>query len=124
MDIPHIMSLKQAAFLLGISEPTMKRRINSKQIKAYKDGGYWKTKREWLLEYQNALLLKTGQYEEGSIEQNSEELLAANEAKSKMHISQFSQEIQDFIHQLCANAIIRAIENGTYKYISGGKQNE
>lgn len=32
-----------------------------------------------------------------------------------MHINQFSQETQDFIHQLCANAILRAIKNGTYK---------
>jgi len=32
-----------------------------------------------------------------------------------MHINQFSQETQDFIHQLCANAIKRAIKNGTYK---------
>lgn len=32
-----------------------------------------------------------------------------------MHISQFSQETQDFIHKLCANAIKRAIKNGTYK---------
>lgn len=32
-----------------------------------------------------------------------------------MHINQFSQETQDFIHQLCADAILRAIKNGTYK---------
>lgn len=32
-----------------------------------------------------------------------------------MHIKQFPQETQDFIHQLCANAILRAIKNGTYK---------
>lgn len=31
-----------------------------------------------------------------------------------MHISQFSQETQDFIHELCANALLRAIKNGTY----------
>jgi len=32
-----------------------------------------------------------------------------------MHINQFSQETQDFIHLLCANAIKRAIKNGTFK---------
>lgn len=32
-----------------------------------------------------------------------------------MHINQFSQETQDFIHQLLGNAIKRAIKNGTYK---------
>lgn len=55
-DIPHIMTLKHAAFLLGVSEITLKRRIYAKQIKAYKDGGYWKIKREWLEEYQNNLI--------------------------------------------------------------------
>lgn len=33
----------------------------------------------------------------------------------KLHISQFPKETQDFIHQLCANAIKRAINNGTYE---------
>lgn len=55
-EIPHILSLKQAAHLLGLSEITLKRRIYAKQIKAYKDGGYWKIKREWLEEYQNELI--------------------------------------------------------------------
>lgn len=32
-----------------------------------------------------------------------------------MHINQFSQETQDFIHDLLAKAILRAIKNGTYK---------
>ncbi|MNW47222.1 Helix-turn-helix domain protein [compost metagenome] len=58
-DIPSIMTLKQTAVLLGISEPTLKRRIKAKQIKAYKDGGYWKIKREWAEEYQNELIKKS-----------------------------------------------------------------
>ncbi|MEF2965087.1 helix-turn-helix domain-containing protein [Paenibacillus sp. M1] len=57
--IPHIMSLKQAAHHLGISEQTLKRRILSKKIKAYKDGGCWKIKREWIEEYQQALIQKS-----------------------------------------------------------------
>lgn len=32
-----------------------------------------------------------------------------------MHIKQFPQETQDFIHDLVAKAILRAIKNGTYK---------
>lgn len=39
-ELPHIMSLRSAARYLGISEPTLKRRIQAKSIKAYKDGGY------------------------------------------------------------------------------------
>ncbi|AZS14579.1 helix-turn-helix domain-containing protein [Paenibacillus lutimineralis] len=95
-SIPHIMSLKQTAKFLGISEPTLKRRINAKQIRAYKDGGYWKIKREWVEEYQNNLIKE-------------------QEPIPKIHINQFSQETQVFIHQLIANAIKRAIKNGTYK---------
>lgn len=35
--------------------------------------------------------------------------------KPKLHINEFSQETQNFIHNLCANAIKRAINNGTYE---------
>lgn len=35
-----------------------------------------------------------------------------------MHINHFSQETQDFIHELFANAIVRAIKNGTFKNIT------
>ncbi len=31
-----------------------------------------------------------------------------------MHIEQFPKDVQDFIHELCAKAILRAINNGTY----------
>ncbi|GJM72950.1 hypothetical protein HMSSN036_51660 [Paenibacillus macerans] len=55
-EFPHIMTLKQAARFLGLSELTLKRRIYANQIKAYKDGGYWKIKREWADEYQNNLI--------------------------------------------------------------------
>lgn len=41
-----------------------------------------------------------------------------------MHINQFSQETQDFIYQLCANAIKRAIKNGTYKEPALASEND
>lgn len=63
-QIPFTMSLKEAARRLGISEPTLKRRISEKKIKAYKDGGQWKIKREWIAEYQNELLRNAGFEEE------------------------------------------------------------
>ncbi|MEC0107239.1 MULTISPECIES: hypothetical protein [Paenibacillus] len=31
-----------------------------------------------------------------------------------MNINQFPQDVQDFIHELCAKAVGRAIKNGTY----------
>lgn len=106
-EISCIMSLKQAASYLGISEPTMKRRIKSKQIKAYKDGGYWKIKKEWVIEYQNGLLKKAGVEEDNSLKNIKE--------GQGLSIEQFSQETQDFIYKLCANAIKRAIKNGEYR---------
>lgn len=60
MEMEHVMTLKQAARVLGLSEITLKRRIYAKQIKAYKDGGYWKIKREWVEEYQNNLIKMIG----------------------------------------------------------------
>lgn len=33
---------------------------------------------------------------------------------NELHINQFPQETQDFIHELCARAIKRAILNGIY----------
>lgn len=39
-----------------------------------------------------------------------------------MHINQFSQETQDFIHELCAKAIMRAIREGKYKPIRRDKK--
>lgn len=55
-----VFNLKQAAAHLGLSEITLKRRIYAKQMKAYKDGGHWKIKQEWVEEYQNRLIEKTG----------------------------------------------------------------
>ncbi len=38
-----------------------------------------------------------------------------------MHINQFPQGTQDYIHELCAKAILRAIRNGTYNTKKGQK---
>jgi excisionase family DNA binding protein len=63
-QIPFILSVKDAAQRLGISTPTLMRRINEKKIKAYKEGGHWKIKREWIAKYQNELLKEAGFEEE------------------------------------------------------------
>ncbi|MEE4561610.1 hypothetical protein [Paenibacillus polymyxa] len=31
-----------------------------------------------------------------------------------MHLNQFPQDVQDFIYELCAKAILRAVRNGTF----------
>lgn len=51
-------TLKQTAEKLSISEPTLRRRIRAKEIKAYKDGGVWKIESEWIDQYQEKLLQK------------------------------------------------------------------
>lgn len=66
------------------------------------------------MEYQNGLLKEAG-YEEERIIDNLESGKQEYVQKSEnMHISQFPQETQDFIHKLCAKAILRAIRNRTY----------
>ncbi|WDZ57699.1 helix-turn-helix domain-containing protein [Paenibacillus polymyxa] len=54
--LPPVLSLRQAAQYLGLSVVTLKRRIYEKKLKAYKDGGRWKIRREWILEYETNLL--------------------------------------------------------------------
>jgi len=56
VNLGPVVSVKTAAKYLGISEVTVKRRIREGKLKAYKDGGYWRIKREWLDEYQNNLI--------------------------------------------------------------------
>lgn len=56
MELKPTVSVKTAAEFLDVSEITVKRRIRDGKLRAYKDGGYWKIKREWLLEYQNSLM--------------------------------------------------------------------
>ncbi|MEC0234036.1 helix-turn-helix domain-containing protein [Paenibacillus kribbensis] len=55
-ELPAVMSLKRAAQYLGLSVVTLKRRIYEKKLKAYKDGGRWKIRREWISEYENGLI--------------------------------------------------------------------
>lgn len=52
---PTIDVLDAAAYL-SISKYTVINRIKAGKLKAYKQGRYWKIKREWLLEYEGALL--------------------------------------------------------------------
>ncbi|GIP60600.1 excisionase family DNA-binding protein [Paenibacillus woosongensis] len=120
-ELPYILSLKSAAHYLGISEPTLRRRIQAKSIKANKDGGYWKIKRDWLMEYQNALLKEAGHKEKGIVDNSMIEQEYVQKSEN-MHISQFPQETQDFIHKLCAKAILRAIRNGGYINEHEGKE--
>lgn len=42
-----------------------------------------------------------------------------------MHINQFPQDTQDYIHELCAKAILRAMRNGTFiENISSEKEGQ
>lgn len=50
------LDVKAVADYLNVSTITVKRRIKDGKLRAYKDGGYWKIKREWLLEYEERLI--------------------------------------------------------------------
>ncbi|MEK3788059.1 hypothetical protein [Paenibacillus sp. FSL K6-1230] len=39
-----------------------------------------------------------------------------------MHINQFPKEVQDFIHELCAKAILRAIREGKYVSVQAASE--
>ncbi|WP_337101997.1 helix-turn-helix domain-containing protein [Paenibacillus sp. YIM B09110] len=52
------MDVKEAAEYLGISAWTVKNRIRTGVLRAYKQGNYWRIKREWLLDYERQLIEK------------------------------------------------------------------
>ncbi len=54
----QIMDVKEAAEYLGISAWTVKNRIRTGVLRAYKQGNYWRIKREWLLDYERQLIEK------------------------------------------------------------------
>ncbi|PWV97472.1 excisionase family DNA binding protein [Paenibacillus cellulosilyticus] len=55
-SIRPTLDVKAVADYLGISAVTVKRRIADGSLKAYKNGGYWKIKREWLIEHERSLI--------------------------------------------------------------------
>lgn len=58
-DLPTILTVDETAKYLRKCRMTIIRRIASGQLKAYKDGGEWRIKREWLLEYEASLIAAT-----------------------------------------------------------------
>lgn len=74
------------------------------------------------MEYQNALLKETGHEEKGIVDNPMIEKQENVHKGKNMHISQFPQETQDFIHKICTKAILRAIRNGVYINEHKGKE--
>lgn len=52
------LDVLDAAAYLNVSKYTVINRIKQGKLKAYKQGIYWKIKREWLLEYEASLIPK------------------------------------------------------------------
>ncbi len=50
-----ILDVKDVASYLKVSVFTVKNRLRSGELRGYKQGGYWRIKREWLLEYERSL---------------------------------------------------------------------
>lgn len=50
-ELPPTLTVLDAAAYLGLSKPTLDRRISSGKLKSYKDGRLRKIRREALLEY-------------------------------------------------------------------------
>lgn len=54
--LPPILTVDDVAQRHRKSMWTILRRIHDKKLKAYKDGGEWRIRREWLLEYERSLM--------------------------------------------------------------------
>ncbi|MGG1518724.1 helix-turn-helix domain-containing protein [Paenibacillus oryzisoli] len=50
------LDVKDCAEYLKISPVTVKSRLREGKLKGYKQGIYWRIKREWLLEYEQELI--------------------------------------------------------------------
>jgi excisionase family DNA binding protein len=50
------LDVKDVADYLKISVWTVKNRLRAGELKGYKQGIYWRIKREWLLEYEASLI--------------------------------------------------------------------
>lgn len=55
-ELAPTLDVIAAGQYLNISKYTVINRIKQGKLKAYKQGIYWKIKREWLLEYEESLL--------------------------------------------------------------------
>ncbi|MEK3950925.1 helix-turn-helix domain-containing protein [Paenibacillus sp. FSL H7-0703] len=56
VDLKPTLDVIDAAEYLKVSKYTVINRIKQGKLKAYKQGGRWRIRREWLLEYENDLL--------------------------------------------------------------------
>ncbi|MBS5910731.1 MAG: helix-turn-helix domain-containing protein [Paenibacillus macerans] len=115
-ELDPVVTVNDVAKYFKVSRSTIFKAIKSGALKSYKFGRQRRIKREWVLEYQNGLLKKAGYCGEDVFDHS---LMIDDPVHLKeingLHINQFSQETQDFIHHLCANAIKRAINNGYIK---------
>ncbi|MGE7718068.1 helix-turn-helix domain-containing protein [Priestia megaterium] len=57
-DLSPTLDVIAAGEYLNVSKYTVINRIKQGKLKAYKQGIYWKIKREWLLEYEASLIPK------------------------------------------------------------------
>ena len=58
LNLRPTLDVVDAADYLSVSKYTVINRIKAGQLKAYKQGRQWKIKREWLLDYEAAIIRK------------------------------------------------------------------
>lgn len=56
IDLQPTLDVKDVAAYLKVSVFTVKNRLRAGELKGYKQGIYWRIKREWLLEYEASLI--------------------------------------------------------------------
>lgn len=60
VDLPPVLTLKDAAAYLQRCTKTVRTRIKSGEIKSYKEGQAHRIKKEWILEYEQSLIKQGG----------------------------------------------------------------
>lgn len=55
-ELPPILTVMDVARRHQKSMWTILRRIHSKKLRAYKDGGEWRIRREWLIDYEQSMI--------------------------------------------------------------------
>ncbi|WP_411552229.1 helix-turn-helix domain-containing protein [Paenibacillus lautus] len=59
-NLPPVLTIKQVATYFNRSTKTIRNRIKSGELKSYREGQEYRFRREWILEYEQSLILKGG----------------------------------------------------------------
>lgn len=59
-NLPPVLTIKQVATYFSRSTKTIRNRIKSGELRSYREGQEYRFRREWILEYEQSLIMKGG----------------------------------------------------------------